>query len=303
MEVTDLIKKADRYRTKWSPFGWRDEANREKAIDLYKKAYQQAILAKEFKLSATVALRVAELSELADSQHEAREYYVKGAQSYEKGGETDEAIKVYRMVVAHCERDGNLSTSAKYWAELGDLLQQNPQTTATALESYGKAINAYEAENQWMSAIKIRERVLGVHFEANDYVKAREVLDEIIRICRDREVFKHSLNDHLYGRSLIDFYLCATTDDEATLAGLLETALDTSPSFENTREYGLLKKCVDAFLAHDKEAYQGAFATFDRVTRVLPKYVRLYHEILRAFDVVETDPVAGNGGVNLDDLT
>ena len=254
-------------------FSFDRKKDKEDAIAIYQKIVFKAIQHGEYKRAADNSFKIGQLNDLIGEDADANNQYRKSAEYYALAKDNSQSITVYRLCIDRLKDQGqSLTTIAKYSNIVGTMYKKEGDLEE-AIEFYKQAIQFYEAESSVSATISILENLADIYLEeaskqpdnAKEYINS--AIDTYIRLIQIYETKSVSIGSEKYAMmlALCKFDLYIQNNDITALDSILDDASASSPSFETSREYTLIKKCIQAFKDQD----------IDRFTTVVSQHPRL----------------------------
>lgn len=256
-EINDDILIADNLliNKSWLNLSWLiPNNNKNKAIDLYKELYDDAILINEYELGAIIALKLATLLKSYD-------YYQKAASNYKLLGKLSQAIEIYNILIDILEKDNQLIILAECLEKIGNIYEER-YNYDKVLQVYKRASDIYHDINQNDKTIELLSRCADIYiYEYNDVIKAKDIYQKILYNFNDNKLDTILSFDYIFMLLLCEFNLHVKIKN-INLYNLLEKCIESYPLFKDSSEYHLLDNCINAY--NDNK--------IDDITKILNQY-------------------------------
>lgn len=175
------------------------------------------------------------------------------------------ALECFQSAVDIWMETNKFSTAAKIWKEMAGL-QEKEQSLHTAMASYQKAAECYEADNNAVSnANGMWIKVADLAAEAEDYKKAIQIYEKVSKSSVESSALRWSVKDHLFKALLCHFAIHAPTHKLDTVSRKLEQYVDMCPNMDNTREKSLIEDLIADFDANSPDDYADHVFKFDEI--------------------------------------
>lgn len=275
MNTVNLIEKADSLAKKKSLFSFNKESNYEKAIELYKIAFNRSQTNKDFATATKCATKIAELSKVLKNEYDVCDYYVKSASIYLRDNNYESAISAYKTAIENCNEYGKHSYSAKCYESIGEIYE-NREDYENAIEAYLNARDLYEtSDNRQSTLVKLDKKLADLYILNNQISNAIIYLRDILRLYANTN---YVLSNYVYLLTLCEFRLYSETNDPK-LSTLLVEKIDICRAFQNTKEYILLSKTIEAFQSDDQDKFVNALVEYDNYKKLDDLAVKLFNKI------------------------
>ncbi|ORY73826.1 soluble NSF attachment protein [Leucosporidium creatinivorum] len=238
-------------------------AKYEEAHDLYSQAGNQFKIDKQWKESGDMFCKAAEMSLKGDEKDDAANDFWTASKSYKKSNPELAVASLQRTIQLYKEK-GKFRQAADREKEIAQILAQEGGDLNGALEAFEAAGELYSAEDAQATAN-------GCFKEAAELAGTLQQYDRAVK--HFEQVAQASLGSALTKYSVKDYYLKAgmcwlAGGDVVSTQRALSTYEQQDPTFSSTREAKFLHGITDAFDQGDAEAFTGAVAEFDRLTKL-----------------------------------
>ncbi|KAG2226474.1 hypothetical protein INT45_014218 [Circinella minor] len=261
-QARELITQAQKKLKSWSFFGPSNKY--EDAAELYEKAGNMYKLAQQWSLAGDAFIEAAKLFEQANgAKFDGSRAYENAAKCY-KRHDPRAAVKALHEAIALDQDGGNFRQAARHYQEAAELLETEIDDPKAAYDAYGHAAELFSADESPAMANKCFLKVAQIAADLNMYDVAIEKFERVASAAVDDNLLKWSLKEYFLKAGLC--HLC--TDDMVRSRQALNSYCGMDMSFEQTREYQLLKGVMDAIDNGDVEQFTQAVYDYDKLTKL-----------------------------------
>jgi len=261
----EFVAQATKKLNSFSFFG--GTSKYEAAIELLEKAAAQYKLNKNWQEAGEVYAQMAQIyTDKLREQHDAGVNWQNAAKAFSNVN-TREAIRCYQAAVDILMENNKFNIAAKLWREMGTI-QEKEHQLATAMQSYQKAADCYEADNAAANATAMHVKVAGLSAEVGDYKRAISIYEKVSKASLDNSALRWSVKDYLFKALLCHFVMQAPSHKLDLVSSKLEQYLDMCPSLDNTREKQLIENLIEAFNADDSDKFADHVFRYDEISKL-----------------------------------
>lgn len=244
--------------------GGTDSYKYEEAADLCVQAANLYRLRKDLKPAGDAFVKAAEYQLKAGSEDEAGNTFVEAYKSYKTCGQSKNAVDSLNRAIEIFTTRGQFRRGANFKFEMGELLEND-------LNDYAKAIESYEIAGDWYTqdqALALANKCLirGADLKALEgkYIEATEVYAKLIKNSIGNRLSQWSLKDYYFKMGLCQL---AATDTVAASRTLQEGKHEDS-NFADSREAQLLQDLIECITEGDSEKLSEKVFTFDKFNKL-----------------------------------
>jgi len=257
----DFLAKANKKLGGWSLFGNKYED----AAELLEQAANQFKLAKAWKDAAETYARLAEVHVKLDSKHESASSWTEAANAHKKAGATPDAVRCYMNAVGCFQDMGRLQMAARQLKTIAELNEEMGRKE-DCMDFYQQAADLFDGEDSTSEANKCRLKVAHLSAEGGKYQAAIQIFEEVARASLDSNLLKYSAKGYFLNAGICHLAQGKLED----IGNALERYKDWDLTFETSRECKLLTDLLGAMEGGNADAFTGAVAEFDSMTRLDP---------------------------------
>jgi|TARA_B110000305_G_C19439475_1_gene640967 alpha-soluble NSF attachment protein len=236
----------------------------EEAAELLEKACNNYKLAKMWREAADGFALLADCHDKSDSKHDAATAHVDAANALKKI-DVDAAVASLRVAVSMFQDMGRLSISAKHLKDIGETFEKADKLEG-ALDAYTQAADIYAAEESSSTANSCKLKVAEIAAVLERYPLAVECYEEVAKASMDNNLLRFSVKGYLLCAGITR--LCY--QEPHGVKNAMERYEDIDPSFGGSREHKLLGDLASAAEEGDADAFTGALAEYDSMSRLDP---------------------------------
>lgn len=270
-----LFNDAEKKSSKFDWFGMNKSANQEDAADLYVKAAAQFKRLKEYKKSGDSYKLAAECQMSAGNEIEAKQSWRDAGMMY-RHIDPQLCMEAFRNAIQFSLDADKFSQAARLEEEIGDMLAEDDHHKE-AIESWEKAAEYYEAENDQGNADKRLLKVAHLAPKLNNYERSIEVFEAVSKRSVDDKLRRWKVKEYLFKALLC--HCCAGAADEIRswnkLQDTSEKYKDISAMFGDSRECKLMDKVIDSLMKTNIDTFKDALVEFESIQRLEPWTVDL----------------------------
>jgi len=239
------------------------EGKLEEACEKYSRAGNLFKMSKKWVEAGNAFIKTADIRIELSSKHDAATCLVDGANCYKKC-DADKAIAAFKRAIDIFTDMGRFSTAAKHHISIGDLYESENMNIEKAIVNYEKAAEYYDGEDSRSSANKCYLKVALHSAQLEQYSRAIELFDKVAMNSIESPLLKYSAKEHMFKAILCHFCLGGSINARQAM----EKYQDISPAFEDSREFKLVNKLLEAFDANSADQFAEAITEYDRITRI-----------------------------------
>ena len=236
----------------------------EEAAELLEKACNNYKLAKMWREAADGFALLADCHDKSDSKHDAATAHVDAANALKKI-DVDAAVASLLVAVSMFQDMGRLSISAKHLKDIGETFEKADKLEG-ALDAYTQAADIYAAEESSSTANSCKLKVAEIAAVLERYPLSVECYEEVAKASMDNNLLRFSVKGYLLCAGITR--LCY--QEPHGVKNAMERYEDIDPSFAGSREHKLLGDLASAAEEGDADAFTGALAEYDSMSRLDP---------------------------------
>jgi len=206
----------------------------------------------------------AELQIQMQNSHEAASNLIDAAGCYKKC-DVQQAIECFNKAIDIFTDMGRFVMAAKHHSNVAELYETDSMDIEKAISHYEKAADYYDVDDSKSCANKCWLKVALHASQLEQYSKAVELFDKVTMSSINSPLLKYAAEDYMFKATLCQFCLGGSGVDARHA---LEKYQDWFPAFEDSREYKLVNKLIDAFESGSSDAFAEAIADYDKITRI-----------------------------------
>lgn len=225
------------------------------AGNLFKIEKQYIEAGKVFEKAAATQIK-------AESPDEAGNSYVEAFKSYKSESPKD-AARVLKEAIKIFTTRGQFRRAANFKLDLGEIYED--------LGDLPEATVHYEQAGDWYSSDQAQALANKAYIKAADlsalsgnYIQAAGLFESVAKKSLNNNLSKWSLKDYFFKSVLC--YLAG--DDVVAGSKSLDKFVDWEPSFQQTREFGLLNDLIQAINDRDGQAFADKLYDFDQFSKL-----------------------------------
>lgn len=239
------------------------EAKLEDAGGKYARAGNLFKMCKKWSNAGGAFLKSAEIHIELRNKHEGATNFVDGANCYKKCDPTT-AIDAFNRAIDIYTDMGRFTTAAKHHINIAELYETEIIDIEKAITNYEKAAGYYDGEDSRSSANKCYLKVALHSAQLAEYSKAIELFDKVAMNSIESPLLKYSAKEHMFKAILCHFCLGGSVNARQAM----DKYQDISPAFEDSREFKLVNKLLEAYEQNKADGFAEAIADYDRITRI-----------------------------------
>lgn len=267
-KAEDYLQQGEKALKRFSIFS-SSASKYEDASDCFEKAGNQFKIAKKWQEAADAYRRSAECQVKLKESARAAHFYQSAADAMKKLN-PEEAISMYKQVIAMLCDSGRFSSAAKIQKEIAEIYESK-ENFEEALENYKQAADYFQGENQTSSANNMLLKVAQFSAQLGRYETAMELYIEVAKNCMDSNLLKFNAKGHLLNAGLC----VLATKDIVLVQQKWEEFTDIDYTFAESREGKFLESMNQCFQNYDPDGFADAVFQFDRVSKLEPWKISL----------------------------
>ncbi|ODV79882.1 TPR-like protein [Suhomyces tanzawaensis NRRL Y-17324] len=282
-----LILEAEKYTKRQTGFllffsGQSHSSRLEDASDLYIQAANQYRLKKEFDSAGQQFVKAAEIQESLDSHNEAANHLIEAYKCYKGVSPTDAINALKKAIHIFLTQNGQFRRAANFTGDLAELYESVGDTD-NAIQAYEQAGDYFTTDHAEALANKSFLKCADLSALSGNYKKAVELYDTIIKQLKNSSLSRWNLKDYF-----LKLILCTLgLGDVIEAQKRSQQYLDDDPSWEQTREYGLIKDIFEAIDQGDIQSFSDKVFEYDQFSKLDKLKTQLLLKIKNS--VVEKD--------------
>ena len=236
----------------------------DEAAVCYQRAANQFKAHKQWERAGNAFREAARIQkmEAVSLKHEAAQSLVNAGLCYRKSN-PEAAVQAYQEAVAILTDMGRFNMAAKNLASIGEIYNES-RDFQKAIEAYNQAADYYRSEESHTTADKfslIAADLLASEME--QYQPACEIYEMIGNRAADSNLLKYSAKNHFFKAAL-----CHLNIDVINAQQALERYPQILPSFQDTREFILVKSLVSCMEEDKLDEFTEAVTQYDSISRL-----------------------------------
>lgn len=257
-----------------SVFGFGSNKKFEDAADAYNRAGNFYKLGNDFIKAGAAYKHAAEnFAKAGDNKSEVTNATVEAATCYKKGGDVVRAIKLFTKAIEMYNENSRIGMAARYQKEIAEIYEAD-HNYPLAIENYQAAARLFNLDNKKTTGNQCLEKAAQYLSDSGDsaqLLEAAGIFEEIAKECLSSRLGAYSAKNHLF-RALIIFIALG---DPIRVNAKADEYCGLDHSFATSRECEFALKLSKAVEEYNMEDYEGACATFDRITPLDPWKIKL----------------------------
>lgn len=235
----------------------------EEAADLYVQAANQYRLNKDYDQAGKQFVKAADIQKKLGNHNDVGNHLVEAYKCF-KGVSPDDAIDCLTQAIhIFLTQNGQFRRAANFTMDLGELYESKSDYNE-ALKSYEQAGDYFETDHAEALSNKAYLKCADLSCLLNNYKKAIDLYDIIIKKLVGNSLSKWNLKDYFFKSTLC--ILCL--DDVIEAQKKLSFFLEEEPSFESTREYKLIQDIFDAIEQGDIQLFSDKVFEYDQFSKL-----------------------------------
>lgn len=235
----------------------------EEATDLYIQAANLYRLKKEFTSAGNQFVKAADIQERLSNHNDVANHLIEAYKCY-KGVAPLEAIdslsKAIHIFLTH---NGQFRRAANFTNDLAELYE-SINDLENAVKTYEQAGDYFTTDHAQALANKSYLKCADLSALSNNYKKAIELYDNIIKNLANNNLSRWSMKDYYFKNLLC--VLCL--DDVVEAEKKNSSYLNEDPSWEQTREYKLIQDILESILNGDLEDFSDKIFNYDQFSKL-----------------------------------
>eukprot|EP00118_Oscarella_pearsei_P017481 m.173852 g.173852 ORF g.173852 m.173852 type:complete len:296 (+) comp39096_c0_seq10:54-941(+) len=252
-------------------------SKQEDAMELYGRAANAFKMAKKWSAAGHAFSQASTIAERLQMKHDAAQNFVDAANCYKKS-DFQEAIKCLLRAIEIFTDMGRFSMAAKHHMAVAEIYENEAVDVDQSIANYEQAADYYRGEESNSAANKCSLKVALLSAQQEKYERSIEIYEQVGASCLESNLLKYSAKDHFFRAGLL--HMCI--DAEVGGPRALDRFNEMFPAFQDSREYKLLRKIVDAFEEQSVEAFTDAVKEYDSISRLDQWYTGILLKIKRS---------------------
>lgn len=280
--IQNIISKADNFAERY--LNDMKTQDKEIAMSLYNQMYEMQMISKKYTEAGNIAFKAAKMLEIVDDNIETIELYRKSAQAYIKTNDYDRAIDIYKTIIFRYEKGILHNPIAYYLENLADLYEQELQDQE-AITTYLKSCEQYNMINKPYNVIKILNKVAKLYIYQENIFAAKDTYFNIINICIKNNIHMFLFYDYLFTLYLCEFNIYVKNNE--TKIDEFLNKINIYSGFNETAEYLLLSKCIDAFSNKDENQFTQTINEYSSLNKLDSIQIFLLDQIKKLLPIYD----------------
>nr|CAB3264199.1 alpha-soluble NSF attachment protein-like [Phallusia mammillata] len=236
----------------------------EDACGKYIRAANLLKMTKKWSAAGGAFCKSADLQVTLQNKHEAATNLVDAAGCYKKS-EAQQAIKCFSRAIDIFTDMGRFTIAAKHHMNIAELYESEAVDIDKAISHYEKAADYYDGEDSKSSANKCWLKVASYAAQLEQYTKAIELFERVAMASLESPLLKYSVKEYMFKATLCQFCLGSSGVDARQA---LEKYQEWMPAFEDSREFKLVNKLIEAHENNSADSFAEVIADYDKITRI-----------------------------------
>ncbi|KAJ8656448.1 hypothetical protein O0I10_007771 [Lichtheimia ornata] len=263
-QARELVSQAQKKLNSWTFFGPSNKF--EDAAELYEKAANMYKLSQQWSQAGDAFIEAAKLYQKAGSaKFDGSRAYESAAKCY-KRFDPSAAVRALKEAIVLDQESGGFRQAARHYQEAGELYESELNDPRGAYDAYGQAAELFSADESPAMANKCYLKVAQIAADLEMYEEAIEKFERVAASAVDDPLLKWSVKDYFLKAGLC--HLCS--EDMVRAQQALNSYCGMDMSFEQTREYQLLKGVLGCIDSGDVEQFTQVVYDYDKLTRLDP---------------------------------
>lgn len=267
------------------------ESKMEDACSKYVRAGNLFKMSKKWSCAGEAFLKSADINIELRNKHEAASNLVDGANCYKKS-DAENAISAFNRAIDIYTDMGRFTTAAKHHINIAELYESETINIEKAIMHYERAAEYYDGEDSRSSANKCYLKVALHSAQLEQYPKAIELFDKVAINSIESPLLKYSAKEHMFKAVLCHFCLGGSINARQAM----EKYEDISPAFEDSREFKLVNKLIEAWDEKSSDEFAEAISDYDRITRIDEWLTSILLRIKKSISSGEDHGASTSGG-------
>ncbi|XP_065833153.1 alpha-soluble NSF attachment protein-like isoform X1 [Oscarella lobularis] len=282
---TDYIAQAEAKLKSASGFFGRmfgGTSKQEEAMELYGRAANAFKMAKKWSAAGQAFSEAANIAERLQMKHDSAQSSVDAANCYKKS-ESDKAITCLLHAIEIFTDMGRFSMAAKHHMAVAEIYETEHVDIDQCIANYEQAADYYRGEESNSAANKCLLKVAFLSAQQEKYERAIEIYEQVGASCLESQLLKYSAKDHFFRAALLHICVDAGVDGPRAL----DKYTEMFPAFQDSREFKLLRKILDAIEEQSVDAFTDAVKEYDSISRLDQWYTGILLKIKKAMTAEE----------------
>jgi len=292
-EAHDLLVEADKNAKSANGFFssiFGREGKLEDACGKYVRAGNLFKMSKKWPNAGGAFLKSADINIDLGNKHEAATNLIDGANCYKKC-DPESAISAFNRAIDIYTDMGRFTTAAKHHINIAELYETETINIEKAIHHHERAAEYYDGEDSRSSANKCYLKVALHSAQLEQYTKAIELFDKVAMNSIESPLLKYSAKEHMFKAILCHFCLGGNINARQAM----DKYQDISPAFEDSREFKLINKLLEAYEQNSADGFAEAITDYDRITRIDEWLTTILLRIKKSIAIASEDDVQGGG--------
>lgn len=205
----------------------------------------------------------------AGAKHDAATNFVDAANCYKKS-DSSEAVN-YLLKASEIYTDmGRFTMAAKQHQNIAGIYKTEIVDYVQATKHFEQAADYFKGEESNSAAKNCLLKVAQYDAQMEDYDKAIQIYEQVAVSALENQLLKYSAKDHFFKAALC--HLCM---DLLNAQHADARYCDQCPSFQDTREYKLIKTVIEHLEEQNIDGYTEAVKKYDEISRLEQRYTTL----------------------------
>lgn len=235
----------------------------EEATDLYIQAANQYRLTKDYDQAGHQFVKAANIQKQLKNHNDVANNLVEAYKCFKDVSPHDAIDSLSQAIHIFLTQNGQFRRAANFTMDLGELYESITDLP-NAIKSYEQAGDYFVTDHAEALSNKAYLKCADLSALSNDYSKAIELYDNIIKKSVGNSLSKWNLKDYFLKSILC--ILCLGDSIEARKK--LDSFANEEPSFEATREFKLINDILEAIDQGDNQMFTDKVFEFDQFSKL-----------------------------------
>ncbi|KAI5950958.1 SEC17 [Candida jiufengensis] len=257
---------------------------KEDATDLYIQAANSYRLKKDFNQAGNQFIKASEIQQSLGNYNDSANHLVEAYKCFKSNSPINAIDALSKAIHIFLTQNGQFRRAANFTMDLGELYE-SVDDIPNAIKSYEQAGDYFQTDNAEALSNKAFLKCADLSALSNDYKKAIELYDQIIKNSLNSSLTKWSLKDYIF--KVLLCILC--TEDIVEVEKRLAKYNEEDPNWANSREYKLIESILESINKGDVEDFSDKVFEFDKFSKLDKLKTQLLLKIKTS--VVDNDEV------------
>lgn len=237
-------------------------ARADEALECYQRAANLFKMAKKWREAGNTFCQAASLHIKGGSKHDAATSYIDAANCYKKSDPTEAVNSLLKAIEIYTDM-GRFTMAAKHHQSIAEIYENEAVDLERAVQHYEQAADYFRGEESNSSANKCMLKVAQYAAQLENYEKAIQIYEQVASSSLESSLLKFSAKEYFFRAALC--HLCV---DVLNAQHAIERYQEQCPSFQDAREYKLIKTLIEHLEDQNMDGYTEAVKDFDSISRL-----------------------------------